>query len=139
MIDSFDDFHAHAAVVIRAFPESGLVVIAVDGPVFAKAPEPFAVFPVDQIGLYEIPACQGIFQAFLGAEMIPEVEVADHGLGLYPPMTVPVGFLGVLLVDHAPFWRKSLAGSCRYGRNKLLDTPDDRLVTKNQCGFMDEP
>ena len=60
MIDSFDDFHAHAAVVIRAFPESGLVVIAVDGPVFAKAPEPFAVFPVYQIGLYEIPACQDL-------------------------------------------------------------------------------
>ena len=78
MIDSFDDFHAHTAVVVRTFPESGLVVIAVDGPVFEKAPEPFSVFPVDQRGLYEIPAHQGVFQTFLIAEMIPEVEVADY-------------------------------------------------------------
>ena len=36
------NLHTHAPVVIWTFPEAGLVVLAVHGPVGAQTPEPFA-------------------------------------------------------------------------------------------------
>ena len=69
--EPLDDLHAHAAVVVRTFPEAGLVVLAVDASVLADAPEPFSFLPVDEVSFDELPACQSLFQSFLTAEMIP--------------------------------------------------------------------
>ena len=47
----FEEKHAHARVVIGAFPEAGLVVAAVDAAVAADAPPPFAALVVDKVPL----------------------------------------------------------------------------------------
>ena len=57
---SFDDFEAHAAVVVGAFPESGVIVFEVDVAFGIPAPIPFAVFPVDEVVLDVLPAAQSV-------------------------------------------------------------------------------
>ena len=105
---ALDDFHTHTPVVVWAFPESGLVVVTVDGSVSAETPEPLSVFLIDYMCLDEFPAHQSILQTFLTSEMIPEIELSDHSLGLHPPVAVSVGFFPYPFVYHTILLREAL-------------------------------
>ena len=54
--ETFDDLQAHPAVVVRAFPESGMVLAAVDASFCITAPEPFTEFAVNEVSLDVFPA-----------------------------------------------------------------------------------
>ena len=99
---SFDDFEAHAAVVVGAFPESGVIVFEVDIAFGITAPIPFAVFPVDEVALDVLPAAQSMLQGFGVAKVLVDVEETDYGFGLYPPVTVSidVASIKVCFVGH---------------------------------------
>ena len=86
----FYDFQAHAAVVVRAFPESGLVVVSVGGTVCAQAPEPFSVFPVYDMAFDELPASAGFFQRVFPSRKLPQIEITHDGFSLHPPVSVRI-------------------------------------------------
>lgn len=56
---SAQQLNAHTPVMIRAFPESGFVIIPVDSAVGPKAPEPFTVDIVNQMLPDESPTGHG--------------------------------------------------------------------------------
>ena len=55
ILKPFYRLYAHAAIVVGAFPEAGLVVVEVYRAVGADAPVPLAVGVVDEVGFYKIP------------------------------------------------------------------------------------
>ena len=59
---SFYYFHTHASVVIRTFPESRFVFIAVHAAVGPEAPVPFAILTVYQVAFDELPTLHGTRQ-----------------------------------------------------------------------------
>ena len=101
--EAFDDLHAHAAVVVRTFPESSLVIAAVYGAVGQEAPVPFAVLVVYQFRLDELPAADGGVESFRVAEVLVEVDVPHYVFRLYPPVqfTVYLLFVEEVFVYHA--------------------------------------
>ena len=101
--EAFDDLHAHAAVVVRTFPESSLVIAAVYAAVGQEAPVPFAVLVVYQFRLDELPASGGGVESFRVAEVLVEVDVPHYVFRLYPPVQLAVCLLPVdeVFVYHA--------------------------------------
>lgn len=57
---SAQQLNAHTPVMIRAFPESGFVIIPINGTVGTKAPEPFTVDIVNQMLPDESPTGHGM-------------------------------------------------------------------------------
>ena len=109
---SFDDFEAHAAVVVGTLPETGMVVAAVDMAFGIAAPEPFAEFVVDEVVLDVLPTAEGFVACGFVAEMLVDVEETYDGFGLYPPMAVSInmaridiGFVGHRTVRVEPLFR----------------------------------
>ena len=60
--EAFDDLHAHAAVVIGAFPEADLERVGVQRAVARDGAEPLAVRAIDQVGGNKVPGAQGRFE-----------------------------------------------------------------------------
>lgn len=138
---SFDDFEAHAAVVVGAFPESGVIVFEVDIALRIAAPEPFAILPVDEVFLDVLPALQAFFQSILITKILVNVKEANNGFGLYPPVTVGIDMARVEV---------SLMGHRAVGVEPLLaclcDKTDDGfdflkyfLVAKDESSLMHKP
>ena len=127
--------------MVRAFPEAGLVVFPVYASVVSYAPEPFALFPVDEVVLDEFPAHQGVFKSGRIVEMIPEIEAAYYGLCLYPPVPVPVyrTFWAMLFVYHSSFMAESFEGGGSDFRYKSLYPFKHFRFSKHQSGLVDEP
>ena len=86
--EAFDDLHAHAAVVVRTFPETSLVIATVYGAVGQEVDVPHYVFrlyppvqlavcllPVDEVFVYH--ASVGV-QPFIGCPGYPDDD------GFYP-------------------------------------------------------
>ena len=46
--DALYEFQAHAAIVVWAFPEAGMVIVEVHSAILADAPVPFAMLVVDE-------------------------------------------------------------------------------------------
>ena len=88
---SFHQLQTQAAVVVRALPKSGLIVIAVDGAVFVSAPKPFAPFVVDELLFGIIPAAERNVKRTTITKVLIEVDVADDTFAHHPPLSLPVG------------------------------------------------
>ena len=90
-----ESLYAHSGIMIRAFPEACFVVVTIDAPVGPAAPIPFPARVYKIVGDIA-PAFEGIIKPSLtlsraGERMITAlIELSDHILGLYPPMTVGV-------------------------------------------------
>src|ERR1700678_1900400 len=83
-----DGLKAGAPVVIGAFPEADLELVAEQAPVAGDAPEPFAVPFIDEALFYETPGVQcGGKEALLSRQLVG-VQEADDGLRLGPPFLV---------------------------------------------------
>ena len=89
------DLQAHTAVVVGAFPESGLVVLAVETSAGIATPPPFAPLIVNQMALDVVPATNGLVECALVAEVLKDIEPSDHVLCLHPPVEIVVHIASV--------------------------------------------
>lgn len=138
---SLNDFEACPGVVVGAFPESRLVVVAVDGAVGASAPVPFAVFVVDDVVEDVLPCGVCAVECLLVTEMLPEVEPSDDALCLHPPVSVVVAAAGVEvgLVDHGAVGLQALGGSVCHLLYDGLHLPQEVLVAEHEGCLVEEP
>jgi hypothetical protein len=121
-IDAFYQLHAHAAIMIGTFPETGVVVIEVNATIIVDAPVPFAMRVVDKMVLDVLPASQGFVKRDLVVEVLIEVEEAYNGLGLHPPMAVVVEVRAVwfAFINHGTIRLQSLlACLCHLANDRL--------------------
>ena len=94
--------------MIRAFPETGLIFVCIDGTVRLYAPEPFTVLAVYKILLDILPAIDGILQTLRLLEMLPQVEITYCSLSLDPLVTIIIHMVTHFLIDHSSLRCKSL-------------------------------
>ena len=96
------NFQTHAAVVVRALPETGLVVDGVQRAVRMSAPEPLTILVVNELGLDVVPAALGLLQGGFVAEVLVDVHPPYDVLGLNPPVEVVVNMscIEISLVNH---------------------------------------
>src|SRR6185503_11594147 len=102
-------FEAGATIVIGTFPKTYLELWQ-RNTVPRDATQPFAMLPVDQARLDEIPSAQGGVQMAIVTRNSIRVEQADDGLGLLPPFLV-----GVRQPGRAAFIEKRAIGIDTFG------------------------
>ena len=88
--------------MIRAFPESGAVIVEVRAAVGAATPIPFAVRGDNRM-LDIIPLCKGALKVGLVTGQLPAVQITHDRFSLHPPVAVflTIARLRVIFVDHA--------------------------------------
>ena len=74
--------------MVRAFPEAGMVILAVDVALRVTTPIPLSEFVVDEIILDILPAMESLLKGSLITEMLIDVVETHDGFCLYPPMAV---------------------------------------------------
>ena len=138
---SFDDFEAHAAVVVGAFPESGVIVFEVDVAFWIATPIPFAIFPVDEVVLDVLPAVQSMLQGFGVAKVLVDVEEADNSFGLYPPVTVSIDVASVKVgfVGHRAIGVEALLTCLRDKTDDGFDFLEHLLVAQDEGSLVHKP
>ena len=138
---SFNDFETHAAVVVGAFPESSVIVFEVDVAFGIAAPIPFTVFPVDEVVLDVLPAVQSMLQGFGVAKVLVDVEEADYGFGLYPPVTVSidVASVKVCFVGHRAIGVEAFLACLGDKTDDGFDFLEHLLVAQDEGSLVHEP
>ena len=132
---------AHTSVMIRTFPEAGLIIIPVQATVGTKAPEPFAMHIVSQMSFNKLPAVDGMLQSPAITEISEQVIVSDYGFGLHPPMVVAVDVSGseILFVYHSSVGGKSFGCSRSYLLYNRFYLRNESGVSQYPGGFMQQP
>ena len=138
---AFDDFEAHAAVVVRTLPETGVIVLEVDVALRVAAPGPFSVLPVDEIVLDVLPATQSFFQGILIAEILVNVEETYDGFGLYPPVKISIYMtcVEVCFVGHRAVKIKAFLAGFGNETNDGLHLLKHLFVAQYESRLMHEP
>ena len=95
------------------------------------APEPFAVLPVDELGLDIRPATHGFLQCFLITKILVDVIPSYHILGLYPPVEIVINMtrVKVCLMNHATIRAQSFLRSLSHLTDNGLHLVEHLSVT----------
>jgi hypothetical protein len=101
-LEKLQYLEAHPGIVVRAFPESCLVLGGIRFTGSVARPVPFAVLGVHKILLDVVPAGESALCCGRIIMVSPEPQVADYILSLDPPLAAVVVFLileGAVLVE----------------------------------------
>lgn len=85
MTISFYNLQTHARVVVRAFPETCMVIVCVSHSVSVNAPVPFSKVVVYEMLLDVLPQTFCFMQCFLVAEVLVQVVEPHYCFCLHPP------------------------------------------------------
>ena len=88
--------------MVRAFPETCVVILTVDVALWVTAPVPFAKVVVDEVILDILPTTESLLKSILITKVLVDVIEADNGFCLYPPMAVGIHLasIKISLVRH---------------------------------------
>ena len=127
--------------MIRAFPETRLVIRPVRRPVRLEAPEPFPSLPVGNARPDEFPHIFRDSQGRLIPGELIQIQIAHDGLGLHPPVPVSIHSPGLPmeLVNHSatrdiPF--RCCIGNLLHHRQVFLP---QGIATCDMRGLVNEP